>query len=226
MDFMRLLKSLEELLYEVMVMLVFFPRTLFLAVRYPQRMMDYADTELGDVQTEQYSDTLSPPLFLMMCLLINHLLERAAPAATNAALPAFLQDPQNLLIFRVFMFSLLPLIMSLRLMQKLDIALDRETLRPVFYSQCFVTALITLVIGIGATISNAGGQAADLSANGVFLGGLVWFLTQQTFWFQSKLKIRLLPAFANAVGATLVATMLIFGTAGMAFVIENGGFPA
>lgn len=71
MDFMRLFKSLEELLYEVIVMLVFFPKTLWLTLRYPQRMMDYADTELGDVQSEQYNDTLSPPLFLMLCVTLS-----------------------------------------------------------------------------------------------------------------------------------------------------------
>ena len=36
MDFMRLLRSFEELLYEVIVMLVFFPRTLWLTLRHPQ----------------------------------------------------------------------------------------------------------------------------------------------------------------------------------------------
>ena len=49
MDFVKLLKSFEELLYEVMALLVFVPRTFYLTLRYPQRMMDYADTELGDV---------------------------------------------------------------------------------------------------------------------------------------------------------------------------------
>lgn len=212
MDFMRLLKSLEELLYEVMVMLVFFPRTLFLTIRHPQRMMDYADTELGDVQSEQYSDTLSPPLFLMICLVINHLLEKAAPAGIESALPAFLQDTQNLLIFRVFMFSLLPLILSLRLMQKLGIVLDRETLRPVFYAQCFVTAPITLLIGIGAAVSHMGGEIAQVMSNGVFLGGFGWYLAQQTLWFRSKLGCAAATAAANAVGATLVAAILIILT--------------
>jgi len=212
MDFMRLLKSLEELLYEVMVMLVFFPRTLYLTVRHPQRMMDYADTELGDVQSEQYSDTLSPPLFLMVCLGINHMFERAFPAGLESALPAVLQDTQNLLIFRVFMFSLLPLILALRLMQKLGIALDRETLRPVFYAQCFVTAPITLLIGLGAAISHMGGEFAGIVSNGVFLGGLVWYLAQQTLWFRSKLACGTVAAAANAIGATLVATLLILLT--------------
>lgn len=212
MDFMRLLKSLEELLYEVMVMLVFFPRTLFLTVRYPQRMMDYADTELGDVQSEQYSDTLSPPLFLMICLGINHLLERAAPAGLEDSLPGALQDTQNLLIFRVFMFSLLPLILSLRLMQNLGIRLDRETLRPVFYAQCFVTAPITLLIGIGAAISHSGAAMAHTASNVVFLGGLAWYLTQQTRWFRSQLACGLGTAAINAIGATLVAAILIIMT--------------
>lgn len=213
MDFMRLLKSLEELLYEVMVMLVFFPRTLFLTVRHPQRMMDYADTELGDVQSEQYNDTLSPPLFLMICLLINHLFERAAPAGTEGLLPAFLQDTQNLLIFRVFMFSLLPLIMSLRLMQKLGIVLDRETLRPVFYSQCFVTAPVTIVIGLGTAVSHISSPFAPALANLVFLGGLVWYLAQQTLWFRSKLNIGFGSAAANAIGAAIVAALAIVVTA-------------
>lgn len=212
MDFMRLIKSLEELLYEVMVMLVFFPRTLFLTIRHPQRMMDYADTELGDVQSEQYSDTLSPPLFLMICLVINHLLERAAPAGLQGALPAILQDTQNLLIFRVFMFSLLPLILALRLMQKLGTTLDREKLRPVFYAQCFVTAPITLLIGVGAAISHMHWEGARIVANGVFVGGLIWYLAQQTLWFRSKLGCGTGLAAANAVVATATAAILIIMT--------------
>ncbi len=68
---------MKSLLYEAMVMLVFYPKTLWLTLRHPQRMMDYADTELGDVQSEQYIDTLSPPLFLMICLAISHAIEVA-----------------------------------------------------------------------------------------------------------------------------------------------------
>lgn len=213
MDFMKLLKSLEELLYEVMVMLVFFPRTLFLTIRHPQRMMDYADTELGDVQSEQYSDTLSPPLFLMICLLISHLFERAVPTGTRAILPTILQDTQNLLIFRVFMFSLLPLIMSLRLMQKLGIVLDRETLRPVFYSQCFVTAPVTIVIGAGTAVSHMIWPGAPFLSDLIFLGGLIWYLSQQTLWFRSKLNVGFGIAAANAIGAAIVAAAAIASTA-------------
>jgi len=213
MDFMKLLKSLEELLYEVMVMLVFYPRTLYLTVRHPQRMMDYADTELGDVQSDQYNDTLSPPLFLMICLVLSHLIELALPTSGLATLPGFLRDDQNLLMFRVFMFSLLPLILSLRLLDKLGIALDRETLRPVFYSQCFVTAPMALAIGVSTVFWQAGGETTVRVAQVGFCGTLVWYLAQQTLWFRTKLDTGLGAAALNAVGATLVAAVLIVVTA-------------
>jgi len=213
MDFMRLLKSLEELLYEVMVMLVFFPRTLWLTIRHPQRMMDYADTELGDVQSEQYKDTLSPPLFLMMCLLISHLFERAAPAQASNVLPTFLSDTQNLLIFRVFIFSLFPLIMALRLLQKLRIELDRDTLKPIFYSQCFVTAPIAMSFGIGRSVSHASFPGATTVAWVIFSLMVGWYLVQQTLWFRTKLQTSLAGGFGNALGAALVAQFLIILTA-------------
>lgn len=213
MDFMRLLKSLEELLYEVMVMLVFFPRTLYLVFRHPQRMMDYADTELGDVQSEQYNDTLSPPLFLMICLAANHLIEQALPAADRGSLPAFLHETQNLLMFRVFMFSLLPLVLALRLLGRLGIALDRETLRPVFYSQCFVTAPIALLVGLATSLWQIGGTAPTQAATLILWGGIVWYLVQQTLWFRTKLGTGYGVAALNAMGASLAAVLLIALTA-------------
>lgn len=213
MDFMRLLKSLEELLYEVMVMLVFFPRTLWLTIRHPQRMMDYADTELGDVQSEQYKDTLSPPLFLMMCLLVSHLFEHSLPTQSVNLLPSFLSDTQNLLIFRVFIFSLFPLILSLRLLQLLKIDLDRDTLKPVFYSQCFVTAPVAMTFGLGRSFSHAGFRGALELSWLIFAGLVVWYLAQQTLWFRAKLDIGLVASFGNAVLGSLIAAFLIIATA-------------
>lgn len=62
MDFLRILKSFEEFLYEAMTWLVFYPRTMWRAVTRPAAMMDYARTELRDDLEDQYKDTISPPL--------------------------------------------------------------------------------------------------------------------------------------------------------------------
>lgn len=48
LDFMKLLKSLEELLYELVSWLLFYPLTMWRSVVRPLSMMRYADTELAD----------------------------------------------------------------------------------------------------------------------------------------------------------------------------------
>ena len=49
-------------------------------------------------------------------------------------------------------------------------------------------------------------------ANGVFVGGLIWYLAQQTLWFRSKLGCGTGIAAANAVVATATAAILILMT--------------
>ena len=102
MDFLRIIRSLEELLYEVMTWLVFYPRTLWRIVATPGRMMRYSDAEQADAPDKQYTDTLSPPLFLMLTILIGHGvalgLGTEAPEATTKVGKALFDSEQNRLI--------------------------------------------------------------------------------------------------------------------------------
>lgn len=214
---MKLLKSFEELLYEVMVMLVFYPRTLWLSMRYPQRMMDYADTELGDVLSEQYTDTLSPPLFLLICLAISHGIFISANPEGTSALPDMLKQTENLLAFRLFLFSLFSLMMALRLLKSLGLTLDRETLRAPFYSQCFVTAPFAMALGLATSLPylmGSGGRAAALI---LIVAAVIWYLHQQAQWFRGKLAISLprawLIAVSTATIATLISIIILIGAA-------------
>lgn len=207
MDFMKLLKSFEELLYEVMVMLVFFPRTFWLTLRYPQRMMDYADTELGDVQSDQYADTLSPPLFLMMCLGISHLIVSTLKPEMTSQLPKLLQSTENILAFRVFVFSLFPLMMSLRLLRGLGVALDRESLRAPFYSQCFFTAPVAMTFGLAQAAPKLLG--VPWITPPLMVGILGWYLLQQSAWFRAKLGVSIVRSWLIATGATALAAIVL-----------------
>lgn len=209
MDFMKLFKSLEELLYEIIVMLVFFPKTLWLTFRHPQRMMDYADTELGDVLSEQYKDTLSPPLFLMLCVGISYLVERAAPGPeTLDALPSFMQNTENLLALRVLIFSLFPLMMSLRLINGLNIPLDRDTLRAPFFAQCFVAAPVAMTVGLSQTIRHMASPHSGYIATALLVVTVYWYLRQQALWFETKLKRGIVRSWMMALGMAALSTFL------------------
>lgn len=218
MDFMKLLKSLEELLYEVMVMLVFYPKTLWLTFRYPQRMMDYADTELGDVQSEQYNDTLSPPLFLMMCLAISHAIEVATLGSNStAALPSFLKSTENLLAFRVLVFSIFPLMMALRLLHGLKIPLDRESLRAPFYAQCFVAAPLAMCVGLAQSMRHLPIANIGIFANIFLLLSLGWYVRQQARWFRAKLGVSVVRSWVMAMVILFATFVLIIAVAVVLF---------
>ncbi len=218
MDFMKLLNSLEELLYEVIVMLVFYPKTLWLTFRYPQRMMDYADTELGDVQSEQYNDTLSPPLFLMMCLAISHAIEVATLGKSGTvALPSFLSSTENLLAFRVLVFSVFPLMMALRLLHGLKVPVDRNTLRAPFYAQCFVTAPFAMSFGISQSVRHMTFPNTHIIANILILLALTWYLRQQAQWFRLKLDAGTIRSWLMAIMMFLLTTVILTVSAAIIF---------
>ena len=48
MDFFKLLRSLDELLFEILTWIIYYPRTLWMVVRRPLRMIDYSNHEQVD----------------------------------------------------------------------------------------------------------------------------------------------------------------------------------
>lgn len=137
MDFMKLLKSLEELLYELVAWLVFYPLTMWRSVITPLRMMRYADIELSDRLDDQYDDTLSPPLFLLITLLLSQGLSNALPSVYDTTQAAReLGSGSNLLIARGVTFGIYPLCMAVTLLRSKALKITRNSLRPPFFSQC------------------------------------------------------------------------------------------
>ena len=202
------------------VLLVFYPRTMWLSLRYPQRMMDYADTELGDVQSGQYTDTVSPPLFLMITLGLTYAVGLMLHSPQlEKEVPSLVSDPERMLVFRVFAFSMLPLFLSLRLLHNLDSKLDRDTLRPPFYSQCFVTAPFAMALGVGLTLTTTGGTRSVWFGVVLMALGTIWFIRQQAHWFSTKLGssrfrgwTRAISTFLLAWAAIIAIVLVVWGT--------------
>ncbi|APE26989.1 hypothetical protein [Aurantiacibacter gangjinensis] len=202
MDFMKLIKSLEALLYEVMSWIVFYPRTLFLSVARPLELMQYADTELDDVDEDRYSDTLSPPIFLALTLGLAHLVELSHGWEQ---LEGILADERNLIAFRLVAFALIPLMFSVRLLKLQNVALDRNTLRPPFYAQCFIAAPFALVVDLGAIFA----RDVPLVAGIGIIAAIARLLAVQTRWFMANGQLSIGRAMWQAVRAFVTALALI-----------------
>ena len=117
MNPVQLFKQLDELLYEVMSWVIFYPVTLWRAVRRPVTMMDYAESELKDRADQQYTDVLGPPLFLLLSVLLAHGVELAligdSPMiADRHGLAILIDSDTNLIILRLICFAIFPLTMA------------------------------------------------------------------------------------------------------------------
>ena len=216
MGFLSLLRSLDELLYEIISWLVFFPLTLWRALRRPLRMMDYADTELADKPVRQYTATLSPPLFLFLALLLAHLVELAVVGenvivGSTRGISRLIDSDTNLLIMRALLFSVFPLVMATWLVVRQGIGLDRDTLRPPFYSQCFVAAPFALVISLAGTIMRPGSPWAELAGLCLIVLALIWYGTLQVRWFAMHLKQSRVRSFVDASLGMILSLAIMVG---------------
>lgn len=193
MTFFTFLKSLDELLYEVISWLIFWPRTFWRALSRPREMMTYADDELADKPAEQYKDTLRPPLFLLLTILLSHAIEVAligvSPIiADTAGLAGLIDNDTNLVLLRVFLFASLPLILAVRMVRRSGKPVDRDTLRPPFYSQCYVAAPFALGMGLAGTFAQMHWTWAPLAALVAVAVSFAWYGALQIGWFKRHLR--------------------------------------
>ena len=215
MNFFNLIQSLDDLLYEVMSWLVFYPVTLWRTLVRPLQMMDYSDIEQGDAADEQYTDTLSPPLFLLLSLILVHAAEIAlvgddAMIASKVGLAAFVSNNTDLIILRIVSFSLFPVMLATRLVRAQGLQVNRDTLRAPFYSQCYVAAVLAMLLGGGVILIKLAHDWSVLAGGALALFGLLWFGFLQTAWFNQHLKCGRLKAFGHASRAMVESLVAMF----------------
>lgn len=215
MGLMGWLKSLDDLLYEVMSWLVFWPVTLWRAVRHPLRMMRYAGSELNDTPEHQYEDVLSPPLFLLLSLVIGHAIEVAlvgdSPIVrSTAGLAGFISSDTDLLAMRLGMFAIFPLIAAVRALRSGRQPLTRDALRRPFYAQCYAATPMALALSIAGTLTRTVVFELHALAAVLALAGVVWFVRIETVWLRRVHKQGRGRALGNALRAYAEAAVLVW----------------
>ena len=198
MDFLKILRSLEEFLYEVMTWLLFYPRTLWRVIRNPGKAANYASHELRDKEEDQFVDAISPPLFLMLSVLLAHFIEIASHSTmftpAGGVFQAIFASEQNLLLYRSVMYSIWALLGATTMMHIQKEAIDRRSLRPAFFTQCYLAAPFAIAFSTGSAVSRGGIDHAVLIGNGVMLAAILWYMAVQMIWFHETLKCSWLRA--------------------------------
>jgi hypothetical protein len=212
--FLVFLKSFEVLLYEIMSWIVFYPRTLWRSGRHPVRMMDRGEVELRLPPEQQFKDVISPPIFLLLTVVLAHAVEVAvagnSPLLDNGiGLAALISDNTSLILFRLVAFASLPVIAGAFALAVMRRPLDRITLQPVFYAQCFVTTPVVLLCSIAETLTRLPETSANIPAALLFAAAAVFYIAVESAWFAKESKRGLAIAVAWAFAALAMSTLVL-----------------
>lgn len=212
MDFMRLLKSLDDLLYEVVGWVIFYPLTMIRTLIHPVAMLHYSNQELLKAEDEQYSDTLNPPIFLLITLFLAYVTTKVFTVSEAAKLPGFLSNDSNLLLFRGITFSIFPVLMAMRLLRHQRKPVNRSVLRAPFYGQCFIAAPFALAVSVAGLAVQTHHIPYMLGGLAIFLIALIWYVLVEVAWFSQDLRISKVRATVEVlimVGITNAVVLLV-----------------
>lgn len=214
MDFLKILRSFEEFIFEAATWLMFYPRTLWRIIWRPLATMDYSDREQGEPDDKRYDDALSPPIALLITIVLVNFVDQALhvpqPQDSSDIGKTILNSQTNLILFRSLVFSLVPLVAAITLVTRQGQPVTRETLRAPFYAQCYLAAPCAAFVSFGLMVF----QRPELhNAFGltIMAAGAAWFLTAQTRWFAKRLDVSTLNALGTAAWAIVLATLYLAG---------------
>lgn len=204
MDFLKILRSFEEFIFEAATWLLFYPRTLWRIMWRPLATMDYSDREQAEPDERRYDDALSPPITLLITIVLVNFIGQALhvpqPHDSSNIGKTVLNSQTNLILFRSLVFSLVPLVAASTLVKRQGHQLTRETMRAPFYAQCYLAAPCAAFVSVGLMIFLRP-EVHSLVGLSAIVAGTSWFLTAQTRWFRNRLGVSTAQAALIAIWA-------------------------
>lgn len=218
MPFVQLLKSLDELLYELMSWFLFFPITLWRLLTRPLTMMRYAEDQLALEPGQQFRSTLSPPILLILTIAVTECLGLAVQGtneivASRHGLARLINDDTSLLLLRLALFGTFALVLAARKVQRSEVALDRDTLKPPFYAQCYAIAPFALLLSGGTTAVSQPYQAAHIGGAVAIAAAFLFYIVVEVGWFRRELAQSILRSAADALIGIVASFAVTIGLA-------------
>jgi hypothetical protein len=219
LDFLKLLRSFEDLLFEVLTWIIYYPRTLWMVVRHPLQMLDYSNHEQMDEEQEQYTDTMSPPLLLLLTLVFAHVVEinthQESIRAGSAMARAIVASDQNVIALRAVVFGLLPLFGAANYVRSKNLPLERKYLRGPFFAECYAATVFALMVATTTTMSTLFPSARPLLLPVGYTASTIWFLTVEVLQMRRSLGFSIIKALMLATW-NLVKALVIVIAVGLA----------
>lgn len=227
MDAFKIAKGIDELIYDIMIWIIFFPYTLGRILHRPLRMMHYVSSQLERPEDERFANSISPALFLFLAILLgwalapidpNDLTALGEQAHSDTALLRLAKESAtNLIIFRLGAYCSFPLIGALIYEWRTPGGINRESFQLPVFQQCYITGPMALAFSVASTqAAFAEHSPADTNALAgwmlLAIAGVAWGAYAQFRFFRSI-------AGCGFIASVLWATFVIVGGFGAMYLL-------
>jgi hypothetical protein len=198
-------RTMGEILYEVMTGLLFYPRTLWRVLLWPAEALAPAQAGRDEAEANAAgapADLVSPPLFLLISILLAQALDVFLRGQLGEAAASGLGP----LLFRVLAFSLFPLVMAAGTLRRQGRPIDHATLREPFELQCLCAAPFALSLSVAVILIGSPTGSTRLAGAAIGLAAVAWYLSVQTRWLHRRLAVGGFQAFRTAAWLFAVAS--------------------
>lgn len=215
MNFVQWLSSLDELLFELMSWLVFFPVTLWKTLSRPLETMRYAEEQQALPRELQYRGAVHPPVMLILTTVVSQAISLSIDGtnpivASNRGLASLVNDNTTLLLLRITLYGVFALIVAVRKVRRSGVELTRDTLKAPFYAQCYFVSSIALFVAIGTTAVTHKMPWVQAAGAVVLVGALLFYMIVEVRWFRRELDQSIGRSIYDAGRGTVESLFVFF----------------
>ncbi len=184
MDFLKIIQSLQDLVYEIVVWALLLPKTILRAVLRPDLMTAYVNQEWGKEPEEQFDEYLSPTLFFLLVAVLPSAMFTWMTDASFAPNSAWAQLTESNLITSTITTTITLLIYLVWLEWLNKRPLRRSGLKRLFFIQCYLITppqLIYILLVFWGMNS--------IGYYNIAIIGAVLLIIYESFAFKDELKV-------------------------------------
>lgn len=219
MDLHKFSQSLEHIIYDFLMWVIFFPYTLWRTLTRPLAMSAYIDTELEKGEAENRFNGLSPPFFLFLCVVLAWLFSHPPtavldPQPSKSMAGQILASPQNLVLFRLIMGCTFPLLGALAYEWLTPGGISHGSFRKPFYHQVYICAPFTFLSSVASSYATLSSNLSIQWVSGsIALAITLWFIITQTRYFATRVGRPIWLSVLLALGILILGWCVGLGAA-------------
>jgi hypothetical protein len=223
MEIIKLLQSLEDLIYQAALWIILIPKTFVKVVRQPRWCQSYVAAELAKDPSRRFDEYMSPILFWITTAVVPYLLVidylrsvSQSRVAQETEFSQFIGFPWATRLLVVAMFaSGGPLGFSVLIEKAKHTVVGRESLRRTFYTQCFCFAPATffLIPFVWITLrfnDDIPGGSIGAVFTLSFWAFLCWLFYAEMILIKAELNVSWFKAVIRFIGYAFVSYCLTF----------------